>query len=425
MSFRAVTWAFDVVRGLGANEKLALLALAEFANDDDETWRSAREIAARVECSPRSLKTHLGNLEDRGFIERSARYAWCDDAEGPCAGRPPHKHRSGTTYKLRLDRREALPLEDTGLNAAPVSVPSTPSQSASRNMVDDSAIVRRSTGATFAPVAKVAESGGKVHKCKSCTCEDSGGSTGANPGIPQVQPVAPVLREEPPINPPTNQPNLEAHQARSRSVGQEVDSRDAAAPGGAAPPAIGPVSDRLLVAECLPEHLRALDTPGLAEVAGLLRERLAAGWSSRAISRVMDQPLPDQVGRLAGIVAHRLRANVDPLAPPVAPARGSRAVAVAAPKPPFESAWDDLVWDPAFVEVGGRDTRVPSEIISAGKAATAVLAARGLTVQAWPGFWAEAVQARPDLDPEDETAWSALVEVARDLASERLLEAAS
>ena len=58
MSFRAVAWAFDRIKGLGQGEKLVLLALAEFANDEDETWRSREEIAKRAECSLRSVASH-------------------------------------------------------------------------------------------------------------------------------------------------------------------------------------------------------------------------------------------------------------------------------------------------------------------------------------------------------------------------------
>ena len=47
MSFRAVAWALDQINGVGPTVKLVLIALAEFANDDDITWRSRNEIAAR------------------------------------------------------------------------------------------------------------------------------------------------------------------------------------------------------------------------------------------------------------------------------------------------------------------------------------------------------------------------------------------
>ena len=75
MSFRAVAWAFDRVRGLSATEKLVLLALAEFANDDDETWRSRESLAARAECSLSSVERAVRTLRTHGVLEVAGRYA--------------------------------------------------------------------------------------------------------------------------------------------------------------------------------------------------------------------------------------------------------------------------------------------------------------------------------------------------------------
>ena len=91
MSIRAFTWAFDEVTGVNRGEKLVLLALAEFVNDDDITWRARHEIARRALCSDRSLTDYLTSLEAKGFIEREARYRWCDSGEGECEG----SHSSG------------------------------------------------------------------------------------------------------------------------------------------------------------------------------------------------------------------------------------------------------------------------------------------------------------------------------------------
>ncbi|MDO5048521.1 MAG: hypothetical protein Q4D87_01395 [Actinomycetaceae bacterium] len=77
------------------------------------------------------------------------------------------------------------------------------------------------------------------------------------------------------------------------------------------------VGESTLVARCLPLSMQALDAQGLAHVEELLRERVDAGWSPGEIRRVMDQALPDRVGRLAALVAHRLEVNVLPQAAPV------------------------------------------------------------------------------------------------------------
>lgn len=88
---------------------------------------------------------------------------------------------------------------------------------------------------------------------------------------------------------------------------------------------------RGLLGACLPGRMLALDPDGARVVAGLLRERIEAGWRPHEIQQVMDQPLPASTGRVSSLVAHRLRANVDPgLAPAVVAAAGEAARAQAA-----------------------------------------------------------------------------------------------
>ena len=89
-------------------------------------------------------------------------------------------------------------------------------------------------------------------------------------------------------------------------------SERAAEPGG---------SDRFLrlVDECLPESMRVMDAAGARQVANLLEERLGAGWRPGEIRAVMDQRLPERVGRLSSLVASRLERNV---VPGLAPSRG-------------------------------------------------------------------------------------------------------
>ena len=67
-----------------------------------------------------------------------------------------------------------------------------------------------------------------------------------------------------------------------------------------------------LLGDCLPDSMQdGLDRQGALRIAGLLRERLDAGWRPHQIRRVMDQALPARVSRLSGLVASRLEANVD------------------------------------------------------------------------------------------------------------------
>ncbi len=118
-----------------------------------------------------------------------------------------------------------------------------------------------------------------------------------------------------------------------------------------------PAEARSLLGSCLPASMLrvASDPQGALEVAGLLRERVEAGWRPSEIRSALDEDLPEPVGHLARLVAWRLRHKVDPaLAPAVLVAAGEGQVeavrrAVRVVEPPrtraqelAERAWEQV-----------------------------------------------------------------------------------
>ena len=73
---------------------------------------------------------------------------------------------------------------------------------------------------------------------------------------------------------------------------------------------------RGLLADCLPEWMLAMDPAGARAVAGLLAERLEAGWRPAEIRTAIGSSRPGRVGRMSSLVASRLRTNVDPAMAP-------------------------------------------------------------------------------------------------------------
>ncbi len=301
MSFKAVTWAFDEVVGLSQGEKLVLLALAEFANDDNETWRSREAIAQRALCSIRSVATHLKALELRGLVSRQGRYAWCEDTSAECANRGKHKHRVGTLYKLHLDV--------TGAGG--------------------------STHANSASVENCPECRGSGHTCKICTCGGDEGSTHAKSRSPHMQPVAGITnRNYPPIKPPPSpQPPTGAVGDRD-GMGRKVENLPGlgAAGGSAAAreggPALGLSSEQVsLLVSSLPDSMCVLSAEGMARVWRSLAPRLAAGWSPHQVRRQLAmRTLPSEVRDMAALAAARLD---DLLAAPVDARAAGRAATAA------------------------------------------------------------------------------------------------
>lgn len=285
MSIRAFTWAFDEVTGVNRGEKLVLLALAEFANDDDITWRARHEIARRALCSDRSLSDYLASLEAKGFIEREARYRWCDSLEGACEGRPSHKHRCGTTYRVRRDRK------------SPVNIPplSTPAKSAGVAKTD--VIAGCTTDAKSAGVRPQTQNSG-VHTSKLLQPYDSYNRQliNSNPPTPQA---APDCMEAGLVG--------KKSENSSARLQQSCDAGETATQPG--------TPDWDLIRDCLPADLRKLSTSAAIKATSLLSERLGNGWSRQELQRFIGQdPLPDTVKNLSGLACWRIENT--PVCPP-------------------------------------------------------------------------------------------------------------
>lgn len=60
-------------RGISPTEKLLLIALANYADADDQCWPSNRRLCADTELSERTIRNGLKSLADAGLIERHER----------------------------------------------------------------------------------------------------------------------------------------------------------------------------------------------------------------------------------------------------------------------------------------------------------------------------------------------------------------
>ncbi|MEW6890065.1 helix-turn-helix domain-containing protein [Trueperella pyogenes] len=294
--------------GIGANAKLVLLALCEFANDDNETWRSQGEIAKRAECEERTVRTHLKSLEGWGLISRRPRYRWCDSEEPACAARPSHKHRSGTMYVVHLEVGDFdLASFEADHGSSEDDGHDHEARGVDKQLVDNGAVdnqpanraVDKSTPAKFAGVEKTAVLSGKVHTGKVCRYEDGQGSTPANSRRPHRQEPATIRSYNPHINhQPTNQPSVEAEKSSvaGSSVGGWMDGDSSQ-------------EDVMLVRQCLPASWQPLAVgTALTAVVGLLRAGMEAGWTPAGIERALGWgPTLDRATNPAGLMIYRVR----------------------------------------------------------------------------------------------------------------------
>ncbi len=73
MSFEAVTWVWDSVRGLKPQERLVMLVLANLADEEWVAYPSLAYLADRTELTRNAVRHIVRRLEDRALIERRPR----------------------------------------------------------------------------------------------------------------------------------------------------------------------------------------------------------------------------------------------------------------------------------------------------------------------------------------------------------------
>lgn len=66
MSARATFWAWE--QDLNASQKIVLLSLANFANDEDESWHGMASLSKATGMTRRSVINQIKYLQDNGYI---------------------------------------------------------------------------------------------------------------------------------------------------------------------------------------------------------------------------------------------------------------------------------------------------------------------------------------------------------------------
>ena len=98
-----------------------------------------------------------------------------------------------------------------------------------------------------------------------------------------------------------------------------------------------------LIGACLPEWMQAMDRTGARQVAGMLAERIAAGWTPAQIRSLMGEKPANGVRRMSSLVAYRLDENVGVADAPqarTAAARQAQEAAIDAARQAQEAAID-------------------------------------------------------------------------------------
>lgn len=357
MSFRAVHWALHEVRGVSMGHKLLLVTLGEYADDVDCAWPSQETLAGVIECSVSTIRRSLKALVSWGLIDREER--WVMDEDG-------NTHRATNVYRLHVGAQPVQGGDD--VPEGPSGGPEPGDVSAGQGIPVN--LTGMGAGGSQSPVDNLSDDGVFVANTDTGQSDRYGAYTGQNRGAYRSSMVTgistPNHHRNHQTQPDQSEVTSPGGRAASRSgpVGSGGgDARSGSSAGRArrdASPAAGrpgsvaaglPAEVAELLGDCLPDSMQdGLDRQGALRIAGLLRERLDAGWRPHQIRRVMDQALPARVSRLSGLVASRLEANVDPvLAPDKVKAGAERRRQEAARRRSEEIAGSDRpAADPAF-----------------------------------------------------------------------------
>ena len=248
-------------------------------------------------------------------------------------------------------RSEEESFDQTGPGRAEVASPGAGAGSRSGSVRSGRARARRASGAGRA--RRDASPSGALPGPEVA----GGGVSGVEPE-PTTEPSRPQEPRERPIGASPDRGRGSGVKSSSRasqapSEGASEDRRVVDGPAGGGPGLSAEV--RGLLGSCLPASMLrvASDPQGALEVAGLLRERVEAGWRPGEIRSALDEDLPEPVGHLSRLVAWRLRHKVDPaLAPSALVAAGEgqveavrRAVRVVEPPRTREQELAERAWD--------------------------------------------------------------------------------
>ena len=285
----------------------------------------AADGAARSDLGKRAPSGGpVDNLSDDG--RRAATGAARSDLgkQGVSAGRTVPRStvaRSSAALSLRDTkpssslRSEEESLDQTGPDRAEVASPGAGAGSRSGSVRSGRARARRASAAGRA--RRDASPGSGTRPGPE---ETGGGVSGVEPE-PATESSRPQEPRERPIGTSAECGSSVKSSSRASQASSGGTSGGGRAVEGAEVEGAGlPVEVCGLLGSCLPASMLrvASDPQGALEVAGLLRERVEAGWRPGEIRSALDEDLPEPVGHLSRLVAWRLRHKVDPALAPVA-----------------------------------------------------------------------------------------------------------
>ena len=364
MSSEAMAWAKRCGE-VGSVPQLVLMLMADWADHEDKAWPGVKTLAAMTSRSERTIIRAVKRLEEAGLIEKSARTAWCALDNPVCLSKGPHKHRTSNLYRLKVGAVPVLPTKGRAVPGAKegeskgdkMSLMKETAESCGNPISDKMSLLSFNSDISgrsiVTPVSPV---------CNRDTLEDyppdptqpsppdgvapsadpGSGPVGSGAGQEDLSASAGVLgsadadaeaatargeRAAEMLASVENPASMVAsglwdaqqladalawaaeHPAPARAT-ETTQQRQEVAPQAARREHDHVDEASALIGACLPAWMHAMDRTGARQVAAMLAERVAAGWTPAQIRGLMGEKPANGVRRMSGLVVYRLDENV-------------------------------------------------------------------------------------------------------------------
>lgn len=305
MSVRVSSWAWSLEEVMGS-EALALLALADQANDQGLCWPAQEKLAPKARQSVSTLRRSLRSLEKMGLLTTITRSST--------------RGRRSNLYLLHIGAKPDLSMK----SARPVALSDEAAQAC--EMLEEASeavfVANKATG-QFDRLRQsvIGDRLQPVTGDRLPYIEPSDRTTKPNPTLPTAPAPDRAASAGVGSGGKTSTQGTEGTrnapvEGAGVPVGEVLPRPGSRVQGG---PVKGPKTaeagldeqERALLGACLPAWMASLDKRGAHKVAQALKERVDAGWQPSQIRGLLDGNPPSQIIHMPSLVLNRLERNVD------------------------------------------------------------------------------------------------------------------
>lgn len=296
----ASSWAWSLEEVMGS-EALALLALADQANDQGFCWPSQQKLAPKARQSVSTLRRSLRSLEKMGLLTTITRSST--------------RGRRSNLYLLHIGAKPDLSMK----SARTVALSEEAAQACQ--------MLEEASSAVFVANKPT----GQIDRLPQPVTYDRLQPVTSD-RLPYKEPSLRTTKPNPTL--PSQAAGMKVGLGGKTSTQGAGDTRNVPVEGASVPvgevlprpgsrvqagPVKGPKTaeagldeqERALLGACLPAWMASLDKRGAHKVAEALKERVDAGWQPSQIRGLLDGNPPPQIIHMASLVLNRLERNVD------------------------------------------------------------------------------------------------------------------